>query len=479
MPPAPVIVPPAAASTVTPEMASGSDDSEQYAGVMTRLGLTGEPAAPATPAPATPDLTNPAPATPATPVVPEPAAPVNPNAAAAAKRIADKNAQTQAQADLEAARARVAELEAASARIPEIEASLVETRTLAEQREVELKTYKDRYQNEVNTLDPALVYEAPLVQEAQAKYNTVSATLFPTDISNPDNEEPDRRFDIRSLDNPTIELLQGQLRKWEEYEGMDLNANLKADAQHVVLSNIAAAIGVDKNTFIQKTVNGQTYNVISPTHPVYKHLRTQIRPFVAARLEVEAAKAAVSAERVTAMQGIVGTRVTNSRNMVESVGVGLTGPALDAVLQKNPDNAFAKVMKVIESDAELMAELKTNIDTEVAVNGHFRPQLDLTETDPTARTQTAQTYLQRIGLRTIHGAMAPVVMKKLLSVAAENAQLKIDLAAAQAEANRTLIQSEPGGAGTALNPAVAANGAPQTDPAMARMAERLGLSLTP
>jgi len=392
------------------------------------------------------------------------------NAAFAAKRVQEKTAS----AELEQAKAKIAELEALAAKYPELESSLVEQKTLAEQRAAELKTYQERYRNETDKLEPELLMESPVVQKAQTKYNEVAGNLFPRDLSNPSDDEASLSFDPGSLEAGKAQTVVQMIDLWEREE-FDAKGSpqRRSDVKHVLISNIAAAIGVDSSKFNTKVIDGKEYAVIPPSHPVYRHLESNMRPFVQARREWNSARESVLSDRETALQPIISTRVANTKKMFADTGVGLSGEPLKAALAKTPDSPILQAMSMIEGDEALMKELQENMEVEAAVNGHFRPQLDLVEKDIGARNKSAGTFMTRIGARAIHAPLAPVLLKLTAKQNAELTALREEIAAVKAERDKFLIQGEPGGGDTS---------GPQSKPALSnltdaerRIAEKYGL----
>ena len=341
-----------------------------------------------------------------------------------------------------------AEYEPVKSKLPELESQLVETKTLAEQRAAKLKEIEEAYRNEAEAFNPDLINELPEVREAQSKFNSMAANLFPVDLSNPDNDEPDLRFDPAALTPDKSAVVRTMLDHWEKAEfSSEMSSARRAEIQHVSLSHIAAQIGVPSSAFDIKEIDGKEYPLLSTRHPVYKHLKASVRPFIAARQEVGAVQAAAAEKKQESLTSIVRTRADNTRKLFRDVGVGLTGEALQTALAKTPDNVNLKAMKLLEAHPDLVAELNANMEAEAALNGHFRPQLDLTDTDLSARNKAAQAHLTRIGQRAVNAPLAPVLKSLVLKQDAEIGALKEKIKALEEEASRTRIQAEPGAVG--------------------------------
>lgn len=466
-------VPAIPSATPMTQMTPGSEDADRNARLAAKYNISTDETPvvvdntpPPTDAPDTPAVVDPA-----TPPPVTPSADKGPNASAAARRVAEKKENE----ELIELRRKLAELEP---KLPDLETKAVEYKTRADQLEAEAKELRDRYQNEVNSMDPALVSEVPVVREAYNKYNDAASRLFPVDISNPADDEPDMRFDPSSLTPEKNNIVRAMIDRWaqEEFQGKGAPKD-RADVQHVVLSNIAAAMGVDKEKFQTKVINGQEYQVIHPSHPVYKHLKQEIRPFVQARQAVAAAEEEARGGRMESMKSVVGTRVQNTKKMIRDAGVGVTGDDLKNALATNPESATLRTMSLLESEPELLQELRDAIETEAAINGHFRPQLDLLDTDVKARNTAAQTYLTRIGLRAVNAPMAPVLMKLSLKQQAKISDLQAEIEKLKEENSRTLIQAEPGGMTSPSGGGGASSAAQALSPSELKLAQKYNITI--
>lgn len=342
-----------------------------------------------------------------------------------------------------------AEHEPLKSKLPELENQLVETKTLAEQREARAKQLEEAWKNEADAFSPDLVYELPEVKAAQASFESATQALFPVDISNPDADEPDLRFEPASLTPEKSSVVRTMLDHWETAEfNTGMNAARRAEIQHVALSNIASQLGVPAKNFEMKEIDGVEYPVLSTRHPVYKHLKASVRPFIAARQQVGSVQAAAIENKRESFSSVVQSRAETTRKMFKDTGVGLTGESLKAALAKTPTNPNLKVMELLEAHPDLLQELNANMEAEAALNGHYRPQLDLVDSDLESRNRTAQAHLQRIGQRAVNAPLAPVLKSLVLKQHSEIAELKQKLAALEEEASRTRMQSEPGAVGS-------------------------------
>ena len=126
-------------------------------------------------------------------------------------------------------------------------------------------------------------------------------------------------------------------------------------------------------------------------------------------------------------------------------GVGLTGEALTAALAKNPESTTLKAMKLLEAHPDLVTELQQQADLEALATGHLRTHLDLVEIDPKERTAKASALNNRLRQRALNAPLVEPLKKLVLRMAEEREALLKKVAAAEAEASKTRIQSEAGG----------------------------------
>ncbi len=425
---------------------AGNGEQTDYSDVMAKLGLSSDTPDPQTPAL---DLATPPASTPDGPPLGTPAPPSDEIVARRAEndRQAKKRIeQSQLTKDLEAARARIAELEGLSTKLPELESSLVETKSLAEQRAQELENLRSAYKNEAEAFTPEMISEIPEVKKAQANFEENAAGLFPFDLSDSRSDEPEIRFNAGSLGNQKMSQVVDMINRWEQEEYQsDADPKLRSDIQHVVISNIAKLIGVDPDRFVTRDIGNAEYEVLPPSHPVYQHLKKSIRPFVEARQKVTMAQKQATESSRESLKSVFQQRVSNTKKLFQETGVGLTGETLKEALAKSPDNQTLQVMRLFEDAPDLLQELQGNVELEAALNGHLRPHLDLVETDPGERTKVAQTHMRRVGMRAVNAPLAEPLKKLALRQQIQIAELLKKLAEKEAEANKTLRQAEPGG----------------------------------
>lgn len=383
-----------------------------------------------------------APADDAPPVAPptEAAPPAKPDRPEARKRIEEKELRTR----LSEYEKELEELRPLRTKATELETTLTETRTLAEQRAAEKKLLEDAYRNETEILPETVINELPEVREAMESYNKAERSLFPATLNDPNSGEPLKRFDPSKLNSegPKIGALI-QLWEQEEFEGKG-TPEYRADVQHVIVSQIAQILGTSKDNYVQKTVGGQSYDVIPTTHPVYTHIATNLLPYIEARNAAREVREKAAGKAAETIGGVVTQRVANSRKMFADLGVTKQGEELKAALAQAPDNLTLKALSLLHGHEDLAAELRDNTEMELAVQGHLRPNLDLAETDPKLRTEKANAMKARVGLRAAYAPLVIPLKKLAVRQQAEITELKAKLAAAEAEASKTRQQAEPG-----------------------------------
>lgn len=375
------------------------------------------------------------------PVVETPVPAVKSDRPEARDRIAAKELKQK----VEAYEKELEELRPLRTRVTELDTSLTETKTLAEQRAAERDTLEKAYRNEAEFLPDTVINELPEVREAMAAYNKAERSLFPATLNDPTQGEPVKRFDPAKLNGAEGQRVAELIKKWEHEEFASTSPpDYRADVQHIIVSHIAKILGVNSENFIEKTVGGQIYNVIPPTHPVYNQIAMNLNPYVEARNAAQEVRQTAAAKAQESVGTIVTQRVENSRKMFADMGVTLQGDALKSALAASPDNVTLKALSLLHEHEDLTQELRDATELELMANGHLRPNFDLSETDPKARTEKANALKARIGLRAINAPLATPLKKLVIRQAAKLAEMGVKLAAAEAEASKTRQQSEPG-----------------------------------
>ncbi len=469
--------PPATTQSAIPAAAEFTPDSDSVdvSAALDRMsekydipGMSAEPPVENTPPPAEKPPETDAGAPPVAPPAVRP--PSGENAATGAAR---RHQEKQLAKDLEDAKAKLAELESLQSKYSELETKSTEFRTLAEQREIDLKRHQERFTNETSVLDESLLGEVPEVRTALEQFNQVAQTFFPKDVSDPSQDEADRRFNPSSLTNDHMRSVEVQLRHWREAEEkFGSNPARAADVQHIAISNIAKMIGVSEDSFNTRILDGKEYFVLRPSHPVYRHLKEKVPAYVSAQAAFEGAKVKGRTDRQAALQDVISTRRSNTSKMYSDAGVGLSGESLQKALEKMPDSPILNAMKLAEGDEELMNEIKQNVELETALNGVFRPHLDLAETDLDARQQASMAHMTRIGQRAVLAPLALPIMKLARRQAAELAEARAELAKLKAENDRYTHQAEPGGVPAAAGAPPEVKPAGEFDDILDRIASR-------
>jgi len=384
---------------------------------------------------------------PATPVSKEPETtlppPVKPDRPEARKRIEEKEMRTK----LTEYEKELEELRPLRTRVTELDTSLLETKTLAEQRAAEKKLLEDAYRNEVEVLPDVVINELPEVQEAMTAYNRAERELFPTYLNDPSVGEPLKKLDVTKLNGPDGVKVADLIKRWEheEYESK-ADPDYRSAVQHVVVSHIAQILGVNTDNFMETSIGGKIFNVIQPTHPVYQKIAMGLTPYVEARNNAIYTRTGAQAKAQEVVGSVVTQRIANSRKMFSDLGVTLQGDELKSALSRSPDNTTLRALSLLHSHSDLAQELLDNTELELLANGHFRPNLDLAETDPQARTTKANALKARIGMRAAFAPMVTPLAKLTVRQEATIAELKTKLAAYEKDASKDRTQIEPGGA---------------------------------
>lgn len=341
---------------------------------------------------------------------------------------------------------RVADYEAKLAKMTELETSVTEFKTLSERTAEEKKAIEEAYRNEAAAFPVEQLDNLPEVRAAVDRFQTVASKLLPEYISDTrDDSDPDIRFDFNSLTGAQKSALGQYIDQWEdqEFDGKDSPA-VRAETQRALISLMAKTIGVNPKKFVTENFRNTEMDLLPKSHPVFEHLRNNLRPFVMERRAMQAARTAAQADSKGSLGKLIQERVGNTRTLFSNVGVGLKGEALDAAIARAPENPVLQSMKLLSAHPDLLAEMEEAMEHEVTLNGHLRPQYDLAEDDPGTRTSKAQAFNIRMGKRAAYAPMAEPLMKALVRTQAQLVAEKAARAAAEAEAAKTRIQTEPG-----------------------------------
>ena len=339
------------------------------------------------------------------------------------------------------------------AKLLELEPQAVEYRTIAEQRAARVKELEEAYKNEKAVVPDDIIASVPEVQEAQKSFGSAVSGLFPRDLSNPDDGQPDLRFDPSVMSDPAISSrINGYINSWETVEfGGKGTPQQRSDSQYVALSLIARDIGVPAESFTTKIINGTEYPVLPTNHPVYRHLTKTIPGFVESRQKLNEVRSSAISNVKETIGKVTGQKVENSRRFVRESGLGLTGEELKSALLRQPENPVLQVMGILEDHADLLSELKEESEKEVALNGVFRPQFDIVEDDPKEHTRVANAHLQRVGRRTVFAPLGQVAAKLAIRQKARISELEKKVAEQSAEIEASARQGEPGVVGGSAN----------------------------
>lgn len=403
------------------------------------------------PPPQVPVIPQGEPVTPASPVVPaaEPVVPKTPVTTEpgppreTAVRIENKELKTR----LETYEKELAELREKAGKLPELETSLTETRTLAEQREAERLKLESAYRNEVTTVPEALLDEIPEFVEARGRFEEKAKVLFPEYVSDPDDDaDPDIPFRFQNLPQPYVHSLGGYLDQYESTLA-EPNQIAAAETRRALISSMAKVMGVRPEKFVTEAFRGKDFEFLPKTHPVYKHLRGSIEPFLQQRDAMNRVRGEALKNSEASVQKAASGRIDNTRQLFKNFGVSLSGEELDQALAKAPDNITLQAVKALQGHPDLLEEVKANLEHEAIVNGHFRPVLDIHDLDPASRTAKADATRARIGKRAAYAPIVEPLIKLLLRNQSKLTELEKAKAEAEAEAARARANTEPGAGG--------------------------------
>lgn len=400
--------------------------------------------------PADPSADTPPPADPPSgEAVPPPAAepPVEPtpdNKAFAAMRVQKKTAETEKariaaeKAELEAEKGRLAaELETIRTRAAELEASVSD-------RDAKLKDTESWYR-EKEVIPQVDVLKAPEVAEAHARLTSAQTRLLNAETADLNAGERSLPCRVDRLPEATRVSIQKQLDAWQMADVKEgYTPAQRRDFQHVALSNIARLMGADASHFEEAEISGQRMHVISPSHPLYKHLATHISEAVTTVDQFRSAYSKAQSNIFETGKQIIGNRVGRSREHYAG-SLALSGDALKQKLAAAPDDPILASLAVIDSDPALKTALNEAIEHEARVNGHTMHRIEPVEADPQKRTAFASAVQARLDARVRNAPLMSVLPTVVANQQKQIAAMKAELDALRAEKQKAEAAGEPGG----------------------------------
>ncbi len=403
--------------------------------------------------PADPSVETAAPASPppgetAPPAAPEtPAEPTTPSGKAFAEmRVSKKMAEAEKAriADekkaLEDEKTRLAtELETIRARAAELEASVLE-------RDAKLKDTESWYR-EKEVIPQVDVLKAPEVAEAHARLTSAQTRLLNAETADLNAGERSQLCRIDRLPEATRVNIQKQIDAWQMADVKEgYTAAQRRDFQHVALSNIARLMGADASHFEEAEISGQRLHVISPSHPLYRHLATHIGDAVTSVDQFRSAYSKAQTDIFETGRKIIGNRVGKSREHYAG-SLALSGDALKQKLAAAPDDPILASLAVIDSDPALKTALNEAIEHEARVNGHTMHRIEPVEADPRKRTEFAGAIQARLDARVRNAPLMAVLPTVVANQQKQIAAMKAELEALRAEKQKAEAAGEPGGGG--------------------------------
>lgn len=406
---------------------------------------------PADPSVGEPPPPDPAPA-PAEPPTADPAAlaepppePATPGSRAFAEMRVQKKAAEAEKARIAAEKETLAaektrlteELEAIRARAAELEASVSE-------RDAKLKE-SDTYYREKVVIPQIDVLKAPEVAAAHARLTESQARLLTAETADLGSGERSLPCRMDRLPEATRVNIQKQIDAWQMADVKEgYTTSQRRDFQHVALSNIARLMGADASHFEETEINGRQLHVISPSHPLYRHLAANISDAVTAVDQFRSSYSNAQANIFETGKKIIGGRVGRSKELYAG-SLALSGDALKQKLAAAPDDPFLASLSVIDSDPELRTALNEAIEHEARVNGHTSHRIEPVEADPQKRTAFATAIQARLDARTRAAPLMSVLPAAVAKQQKQIAAMQAELTALKAEKARFEAAGEPGG----------------------------------
>lgn len=378
------------------------------------------------------------------PVSPEP--PQKGNRPEAQKRLDQEKAELKRHK--EELTARLQELEGKLTGHEELTTKYGELELLAKERQTQLEETTNWYKNEESLLKVNPMDLEPVREAAVATRRTLDA-FIPRDISASDESPIPLNAD--QFIQEQREQIHRAITDWKSIESANnMPSAARGKYQHVILSTLAKAMGVDDRHFSQEAIqtgNGTetSFDLLNPSHPVFQRLKNNIGELISHTDKFTSLRDAAEKAPLETAKQLISRRQSDAIQNVKRSGIGLTGEELKTALSKAPENHNLKVMAVLEEYPELVKELNAEIELEAMVTGHVRRQFDIPEMEPAARSKVGQTLTARFDDRAREIPLVKPLKKALVAKVEELRVEREENARLRKELEAYVSQGEAGG----------------------------------
>ena len=400
-----------------------------------------------------------------------PVEPERPHSEQVRRRLDGEKASLKKQ--VEEAQTRLKELEEYKGKYEETSTKYTELETVAQQREARIKEAEGWYRNEESALKINPMDMEPVREAAYATRRELDQ-FVPSDISGP-GESP-LPINTEEFIQTHRETLHTAIKDWQTIGEMaNIPAQAKGKLQHLVISSVAKALGVPDESFEDEDIQGTSYKMIDPRHPVFQHLKSRMNPLVQATRQFQNLKENAEKAPLETARTVISKRQQEAVATVRKSGIGLTGEDLQTALKHNPDNQNLQIMAAMEAHPDILKELTTEIENEAMVTGHLRRQFDIPVTEPEARDKTGRMLQARFDERAISAPLIKPLKKLAVQQMTEIRELKEKLKEREQELEKLTSQGETGSSegGDSMEKPKGL-GDRWSDPAIAKVLARMG-----
>lgn len=295
---------------------------------------------------------------------------------------------------------------------------LTEFETLAEQRAREKEEALNLYKNESSLLDVDPMQLAPVKEAAMAANNALKRFL-PTDLSATD--ESPHPVNVGDFLSNNMSTLNDAVRDWQELAGAaNMPAAGKGKLQHLILSNLGTALGIDERHFSEEVINGQNLKLLNPGHPAFQQMKNHMPDLVERTKTFKDLRDGAQSAPVETARQVITNRKNESVQAMRQRGIGLTGDALQQELRKRPEDPNLLLMSIAEKDPQLLKEIDDEVEVNAILDGHMRRKFDIPELDPAARDKTGRMLQQRFEDRARNAPLVKPLQKAFVRVLNES-----------------------------------------------------------
>lgn len=343
-------------------------------------------------------------------------------------------------------------------RITEMETQLAELRSAREAAETEktrlaealaaeerkLKEVDERWKKDTEPVfNPD---ELPEVQTVARNFYTGMYDFIPVDLGGAEDEPMPLDRNV-VLQKNGVEI-EGYLKNYVSVaQAPNLSHDQRGKYYHVVISQIAKALGVDKDAFESRDLDGTEFGFLSTRHPVYAHIKGRLPNMAASWATLQNARVKAVNDHEGSLTGVFDTRMRRSEEAFRSAGITDSDDEINNRLKRDPNDAVALIMKEIKGREDLLKKFNEVVREEAATNASARPHVEVFEKDPAKRNTLLKLRSEKLAKRAVYAPLHEMSIPTLITVIKERNELRERLSKYETAEDRKEAAAEPGAAG--------------------------------